>query len=229
MKHPWPAIAVIAIVLFALFALDRSCVADRALAKAKADYSEQVRVLEADNAAKQDAIVTAERIIAQQEAEVSASRIAIATKDRQLTSLRADLAALQNEEPPTTPAVESLPIVINLRAQVTRLTAMFTLSEAKNGDKDRVIVSLRTIIAAKDDVIAAVTAQRDNEHALRLSAEAIAKACDSSKVGKFERVANDAEGIGVGAYSAIRYKDPLPLAIYAGKKLVVKVYRIIAK
>lgn len=175
MKHPWPAIIIIGLALLALFALDRSCVADRELAQAKADYEEQVRILEADNALKLDAIAAAERAIAQKDAQISASGIVIATKDRQITLLRSELAVIVVQEPPTTPEVESLPIVINLRAQVSRLTEMFSLSEAARAEQDKVIASWRDKYEAQVTISVAWKAQAENEHTLRVQAESLFK------------------------------------------------------
>lgn len=194
----WLWALVVGCLLLAGFAIDKSCVAGRELAAAKADYAERVRVLEADNAIKQGAILKAEEVITQQNLAIAQANADKAEKDRQILALKATLHDLQDAEPPTTPEVEALPIVINLRAQVSRLTAMFTLSEAKNGDKDRVIVSLQTIVAAKDDVIAAWRGQYENEHTLRVAAEGLFKKSEHARKSN-SLVKKVALGVAAGA------------------------------
>jgi hypothetical protein len=170
-KHLPSAVAIGGLALLALFAIDRSCVADRALEKAKADYAEQVRVLEADNAFKRDAILKAEEVITQQDAQIAVHVANIAAKDARITLLSGQLADIVGQEPPTTPEVESLPIVINLREQVARLSEMFSLALAKSDAQDRVIASWQTKYAAQVEISRSWQGQFENEHVLRLESE----------------------------------------------------------
>ncbi len=68
----------------------------------------------------------------------------------------------------------------------------------------------------------------EREHALRL-------ACDGLRIrleaagpsSRFERAACDVEGVSIGIYSAIKHKDPIPLATYVARKFAVKAWKII--
>ena len=204
MKHPWLCASLIGVSLFALFALDRSCNSDRELAKAKADYAEQVRALEADNAIKRDTILAAEKVITQQDANIAGYVGQIQTYRVEVSALRAELSTLQDAEPPTTPEVESLPIVINLRAQVTRLTQMFSLSEAARAEQDKVIASWREKYEAQVTISIAWKAQAENERTLRVQAESLfTKYEHARKSNKFWRTtAYIAGAVALGAIIA---------------------------
>lgn len=184
----WHWVAIAGLAVFCLAFVDRSCNADRELAKARAAYAENVRLLEADNAMKRDAILRAEETITQLNVEQAQLNASIVAKNAQLATQQAELEALQNAEPPTTPEVEALPIVISLRAQVARLSSMFTLSEAKCADYERIVASLKTELTAKDDIIASWRGQYENEHALRVQAEGLFKDYQRAyKANKFWR------------------------------------------
>ncbi len=77
---------------------------------------------------------------------------------------------------------------------------------------------------AQVDISDACRRQYENERTLRSAAEELGQAAlEAVQSVKFERTAQDVEGLGVGIYSAIRHKDPLPLVIYAAEKLAGKV------
>ena len=143
---------------------------------AKADlkaYRAKVDTLQADNAIKQTALDKAAVTIAEAQGSAASARSDAQAKGAEITLLKRELAAVVGQEPPTTPEVESLPIVINLRAQVARLSEMFTLSEARAADLERVIVSKDTIIAAQAEAMVSLKAQRDNYKALWETADAL--------------------------------------------------------
>lgn len=161
-------------ILVTLAALDRSCRGAAALAKAKADYAEMKKVAEANHEIQQGIIAAAQGKIDEQAQVIGAAKAAVAVKDAKIAALSHTVAELQAQEP-VQPELEKEPLVINLRAQVSRLGEMFTLSEAKSADKDRAIISLKTIIAAKDEQFDARTRQYENERALRIAAEEMFK------------------------------------------------------
>lgn len=172
------AVAIGGMALLTLFALDRSCASNRALEKAKSDYAEQVRVLEADNAIKRDAILKAEETITQQDVAIGRLTSDIDTKNARITLLSGQLANIVGQEPSTTPEIESLPIVINLRAQVARLTEMFSVSQQLVSQENEIIKAWETKFAAQVEITSAWKARYDNEHTLRIACEGL--------VGKYE-------------------------------------------
>jgi hypothetical protein len=181
-----------ALLLFSLSVLDECCRYKGELAA----YRSQVDSLQADNAIKHEALLKAEETITQAHAaEAVALEDAVKAK-RETAVAQAALAELQAQEPPTTPEIESLPIVINLRGQVARLTEMFTLSQAEGAVKDRLIVSKDTIIAAQADAMAALTVQRDNYEALWRVADGLVSKQSRFTLG--EKVLTGAVGYGIG-------------------------------
>jgi len=83
---------------------------------------------------------------------------------------------------------------------------------------------------AQVEISSALKRQLEDERALRIAAEGLAEdALRAVKSAKFERTAHDVEGLGVGVWSAVKHKDPLPLALYAAEKLAGKVKLLFTK
>jgi len=172
-KRIWPAVTGIVLVLVVFYIADCLFQTNERLRKAEADYAELVRVTEADHAIQQGIISEAEARIDEQSAVIAQTTAEVETKDAEIAALKRRLAEEQAAEPPTTAYIEALPVVRSLRAQVSTLSELLALSEAKSAAKDRIIVSKDTIISAQADQIAAWRIQYENEHALRIGAETL--------------------------------------------------------
>lgn len=81
------------------------------------------------------------------------------------------IADLQAAEPPTTPELEALPLVISLRAQNRALLEGFTLAQQTIAQQDEEIKALRLVIVDQRLIIAEWEAKFNREQALRLSSE----------------------------------------------------------
>lgn len=175
MKKVWPIAVVIAAVLVCLYYADRAFQSGAKLGAAKKDYAELKKAMDADHEVQQGIIAGAEATIAEKDAAIVTLTGAAAVKDAEIVTLKASLHDLQNAEPPTTPDIEALPIVVNLRAQVSRLTGMFTLATAAIQDRDRIIAAWESKYNAQIDVSMAWKRQYENERALRIAAEEMFK------------------------------------------------------
>lgn len=149
----------------------QSCRLTKRLAVAEAKYQAQV----AETAALQ---AQSDLIIAAKTHEAEVAMATADTKSQENAVLKEKVKAqatviadLQAAEPPTTPEVEALPIVINLRAQVRALTQGFTLAQQTIANQDLEIKHLRLVIVDKDIIIAEWEAKFNREQALRLSCQ----------------------------------------------------------
>jgi len=172
-KRIWPGIVAIVVILIIGYVADCLFQTNERLRKAEADYAELVRVTEADHAIQQGIISEAEARIDEQSAVIAQTTAEVETKDAEIAALKRRLAEEQAAEPPTTAYIEALPVVRSLRAQVSTLSELLALSEAKSAAKDRIIVSKDTIISAQVAVSEAWRTQYENEHALRIGAETL--------------------------------------------------------
>jgi chromosome segregation ATPase len=174
-------VAIGGMALLTLFALDRSCVSSRELAQAKADYAEQVRLLEAANAQATERIGQMTNDIAQRDTNILKLEESVTQKDARITLLSGQLANIVGQEPPTTPEIESLPIVINLRAQVKTLNEMFSLATETINDKDDIIREWEAKFNSQFKITMEWKAMYDNEHALRVQAEGLFKLSEQAR------------------------------------------------
>jgi len=170
----------VGVTLLCLAFVDKSCRGDVELREAKAQYEAAVAEREAAAAAHAADLARIEAVIAQQNEKIAQYVANIQTYHAEITTLRGQLADLQADEP-VQPELEDEPLVINLRAQVARLTEMFVLAQRTSSEKDGIIVSLNTIVAAKDEAIAAWRGQYEGEHALRVQCEALFKKSESAR------------------------------------------------
>jgi len=120
---------------------------------------------------------------------------AIALKDKAIVEIEADLAVKTLElkaakkkyddlvaaEPTTTPEEEALPIVINLRAQVSQLKGMVSLAQDISQKQANEIGELKVKVTLLEQVGVEWKAAYDREHTLRLRAEDLYKVCSRSK------------------------------------------------
>lgn len=83
------------------------------------------------------------------------------------------IADLQANEPPTTPEIEAMPIVINLRAQVKSLTVAFSLAQTTIEKQDKIILNLELTVRNMEGIITEWQTKFNRADALRLAAESL--------------------------------------------------------
>lgn len=173
------AVIVIALVVCG-FLFARSCGLNSRLAKAKADYEEYRRIVQTENELMStrldelnSSISDKDQIIGQLEHKV----------DQYVEKLRhttQELEELQNAEP-VQPELESEPLVINLRAQLSKLTTMFSLSEQTVTLQAEEISALKEKAILLEQVSVEWKSAYEREHQLRLMSEDLFKASERSR------------------------------------------------
>lgn len=170
-KYLTPAV-IVALIAASLFLLTRNCGLTDKYKLARHDYEELKKITEADKQLSlahieqlNNAIAQANNVIVQKEAEIT-------QKAEQIKVLSRDLADLIASEP-SQPELESQPLVINLRGQVSKLTELYSLSQQT--------VTLQTeeidVLKGKCIALGAIgdewRVQYEKEHALRLLSEGL--------------------------------------------------------
>lgn len=198
MKQLLPWVTIGALVLLFLCALDSSCQKDAALAQAKVEYEalkaetahaqseadERIAALAEAIADKESAIVQIERNLAQYVAKT--------------TTLTAELTALQSAEP-AQPELESEPLVINLRAQVVKLSEMFSLATGTITAQSQEIDALKGKAALWQEVAAEWRGKYERETTLRLNAESLFRLSERRrKADRIWKYAAPAAALAVG-------------------------------
>ena len=178
MKKYLPIIAGV-FALVAIVSFLRSCGLSEKYREQKLAYTELRAVTDADHAVQLLFIAERDKIITTQNEKIEGFVGQVTTYQRQLSVLHSQLEELQNTEPPTTPEIESLPIVINLRGQVSRLTEMFTLANSIIAEKDKIIKAWEVKFAAQVDISESWKKQYEDEHTLRLACEGMNKTLES--------------------------------------------------
>jgi hypothetical protein len=165
------ALAVAAVILFGYLLDHYYCGPNAKYLALKAEYDEARKVAAADHEIQQGIIAEAEKNIAALNESIVTANATITAKDGQITALRTALAGLQEAEPPTTPEIEAMPIVINLRAQVSHLTEMFNLSQGIVAEQVKVIGAWEKKYDAQVTISDAWKREYENERRLRLMAD----------------------------------------------------------
>jgi len=180
------AVVIIALVVSVAYNF-RSCGLDKKYSKLAA---EKARV-EADYAAALERIVGYTEAIRQSDETIAALNETILKKNAKIISLQSELADLQASEPPTTPEIEAMPIVINLRGQIAKLTEAFSLSQSTIKDKDAVIGEWELKYGNAIKISETWKTAYENEHSLPVQSEALFKIAERrAKMNKiFSKVA----------------------------------------
>lgn len=140
LKSNWAKVAlVIAIFLFGM-AQANSCRNNAELKALKAEYKEFKNVTKANDEIRAGIEATQVAAIADRDKQIAALMDTISTDRGMIDSLNTTIEHLKATEPPTTPEIEAMPIVINLRAQVKTLTNGFNLAQTTIANQEKVIV-----------------------------------------------------------------------------------------
>lgn len=119
-----------------------------------------------------DASIAAEKKkAAEAVAEADRLREKSVRDDAKIAAQAAIIAAGHASEPPTTPEIEALPIVISLRAQLKEALVGFSLAQEAIVTLKAENAELRGAIAAKDKAFADLHTKWELEESLRLAAE----------------------------------------------------------
>lgn len=164
----WAGLAV-----FILCGTCRQCNLTKKLKLAEEAYRQQVVATELLHK-ESDALIAAKaREAAEAMARADTLAVDNAVLRQQVTAQAGVIADLQAAEPPTTPEIEAMPIVINLRAQVKALTHGFSLAQQTIAQQDQEIRNLRLVIADQTIMLQEWEAKFNREQALRLSSESL--------------------------------------------------------
>ena len=200
MKIRWVVVSI-TILLVLGFLFDKACFQlPQALKDAEAKY----QVLVAETALKDEA-AAAERArlmteLAVHEEHEASLEAAVETTTAQLRAAKATIADLQAQEPETTPEIEALPIVINLRAQVAQFSLALEAAESTIASQREEISLLKQdkmLLVAQADTW---RAQYEREHALHLAAKGLYD--KSTKVLGLFKLSGIAKDILIGGLAA---------------------------
>lgn len=195
MKKPIITAVVIIALVVSIFCVARSCKSNSDYKNLKLQYAGYKAIAEAGHEISQNHIKELNGTIAGLTSDIAGKESEIAEKDGRIAALSVRLDELQNTEPPTTPEIEAMPIVINLRGQVARLTEMFSLAqETINTQREEI-----ALWAKKYEAQAAISgewqSEYEREHQLRLMSEGI--------VGRLERRVRGAKFLNKAAIVAV--------------------------
>lgn len=170
---PWVAVALVLVTLGLGY---RACIQLPAqLKQAEAKYHDLAVVTDLQNHAAQAERLALLATIAEREASEATLKAKVAQSEKELAAARRTIAELQANEPPTTPAIEALPVVISLRAQVRAFGVALTAADKTISDQSDTILKLE--LDKKDLLALGETwkSQYDREHTLRVQAEDLFK------------------------------------------------------
>jgi uncharacterized protein HemX len=191
------AALVVALGLFGVSQF-RACKLDKKYRDLKAAYETDRKIAEADHALSvahiaelNNAIASADKVIGQKNADIKA-------KSDKITLLQRRLDDVVGQEPPTTPEIESMPIVINLRAQIQNLSNMYSLATSIIDDKDEVIAQWSDKFYSMKKIAGEWKGMYDREHALRVNCEGLLGVCESRVPGPWKTIKKVALGVAAG-------------------------------
>jgi chromosome segregation ATPase len=159
----------------------RSCAVDARIRKAKLAYQELRAITEAESKMMSTRLDELNKAIGHRDEAIGKLESEVAAKNLEISAAKTELAELQAAEPPTTPEIEALPIVINLRGQVAKLTDMFNLSQNTITIQSLEIDELWGKTKLLEDVVAEWKGGYEREHALRIQAENMFKICERGR------------------------------------------------
>lgn len=199
MKKLLPYVALALIATLAFFAVKSCGGPDPAYWVKKALYDQAVKDAAAQHVADMDTIDAQKGTIAAKDAAIAEKDAKITQYVGKVSTLTAELRALQNAEP-VQPELEMQPLVINLRAQVGNLSKMLNINLAIIAEKDAIIADWSKKFDAQSVISDTWKQAYEREHRLRLSAEELNKSLEhqgkvSRLYGKFSTAALAAAGV----------------------------------
>jgi hypothetical protein len=197
MKKLQPAV-IAALVVASLFLLSRSCGLTEKYRMAKDDYNELKKIAEADHALSVAHIEELNNAIGQADKTIVKLNGVIREKSVLISELSIQLDGLIDNEPPTTPEIESMPIVVSLRKQVGKLTEMYSLSQQTITLQNESATVLRGKFDAQVTISETWKREYDKEHTLRLSCESLLKLSERRVSSPWTMVKNVAVGVAAG-------------------------------
>jgi hypothetical protein len=138
---------------------------------AEAKYQAYRTLSQAQNAQSDAEILRLTQVNQAVAAENIELKKTVASDKTTISQQAARIVELQANEPATTPEIEAMPIVINLRAQVKELTAGFTLAQQTIAKQDKVILNLELTVKNMEGIITEWQAKFNREESLRLASE----------------------------------------------------------
>lgn len=172
---PFLVIGLVVVLAFG-FLVNRACFElPKQLREAKVQYQVLLTSTTLQNNAAQAERQALLATIAEREASEARLKEKVAQDAKELASYKKTIADLQANEPPTTPEIEALPVVISLRAQVRQFSLALSAAEQTISDQSDLIFKLEQ---DKKDLLAWGTSWRDQyerEHTLRLASESLFK------------------------------------------------------
>jgi hypothetical protein len=191
------AIFAIALVAFGVSTL-RSCKLGKKYRDLKAAYETDRKIAEADHALSLSRIEELNNAIGQANNAIGLKEAEIAVKNAEILVLSNQLDELIGSEPPTTPEIESMPIVVSLRGQVRTLTEMYSLSQETITLQSKQIWLIVGQYNAQVLISAEWKSMYDNEHALRVNCEGLLKVCENRVSSPWKTARTVAYGVSAG-------------------------------
>ena len=179
MKQHYKTIIAIVCAVAAIVFFFRSCRSDSMYRAMKQQYEGYRAIAEADHKMSMDRIEELTKEIGDRDKEIGQLERTILQKSATIRELSTRLDELQNAEP-SQPELEKEPLVINLRAQIAKLTEMFALSQGVVEEQRKVIVEWEGKFVAQEKISAEWKQAYEREHALRLSCEGLNKQLEKS-------------------------------------------------
>lgn len=171
---------IAALIVASLFLLTRSCGLTEKYKLAKDDYIELKKITEADHALSLTHIEELNNEIGQANKTIVKLNGDITVKNTKITLLSKQLADIVGQEPPTTPEIETMPIVLSLRAQVQTLSNLYSISVDIINEKDKVIDLWSKKFGAEVTINETLRTMYDKEHALRVNCDALLRSLEGT-------------------------------------------------
>lgn len=203
-------IVIVGLCLAALFLLSRSFGLSDKYKLARDDYNELKKITEADKELSLALVAELTNAIGQADKTIVKLNGDIKVKNDRITLLSGQLADIVGQEPPTTPEIEAMPIVVSLRAQVKTLTDLYGISIDIITEKDKVIDLWSKKFDAEVTIAGEWKVQYEQEHRLRLLSEGLVTSLEHrvKAQGLLGKVKTVALGVAAGyvAYTIFKNK-----------------------
>jgi len=163
-------LVVIACLIISMLFVARSCKLDSKYRELKLQYAGYRAIAEADHELMMKRIALLSGEIVMRDKAIAGLEEIILVKNQRIVEVSARLAELQNAEP-VSPELESHPLVVNLRGQISQLTEMFTLSQNVVTTQRQELEEWPKKFNAQVTISETWRQRYENEHALRLGCE----------------------------------------------------------